>query len=78
MSVYNPLYVVAYDYAAFEAWCWKRGHNPVGKHVRYVRSIDTIRQLRTPVRFLFIPGWQARADWRRIYNRALIIGERPQ
>jgi len=78
VSIYSPVYVVAFDYAAFEKWCKRKGYDPTTRHLRYVRSVDTIRQLRSPVRFLFVDGWKARSDWRKIYNRALIIGERPK
>ena len=73
----DPLYVVAYDRRAFEDWCRTKGFDPNGKYVRYVRDVTVLKNLRSEVRILFIHGWGARKDWRKIYNRALIIGRRP-
>lgn len=77
MSTTDPLFVVAFNYAAYVNWCQAKGHAPHGGSVRYVRGIETLAHLRSDVRFLFLYGWDQRKDWRAIHNRALVIGRRP-
>lgn len=78
MSVTDPLYVVALNYRQFLDWCARKGYSPTGGAVRYVRGVETLAGLRTEVRILFIENWDDRSDARALYNRALIIGRRPQ
>jgi hypothetical protein len=77
VSTTDPLFVVAYNYNAFVKWCRAKGHAPHGGAVVYVRGADTLKGLRSDVRFLFLYGWQERSDSRAIFNRYLIIGRRP-
>jgi len=77
VSLTDPLYVIAYDRAGFEAWCTRRGINPDSRAVRYVRDVNVLNRLRHDVRILFIYGWQERKDGRALYNRAMVIGRRP-
>lgn len=78
MSVTDPLFVVALNYRQFVDWCRRKGISPTGQSVRYVRGVETLKGLRSEVRILFIENWDDRIDARAIYNRALIIGRRPQ
>ena len=76
MSTTDPLFVVAFNYAAYINWCQAKGHRPHNGSVRYVRDVNTLRGQRD-IRILFLYGWEGRTDWREIHNRALIVGRRP-
>lgn len=76
MTINDPLFVVAYNRQAFEAWCKRKGYNPNGRGVRYVRGVEVIDRQQN-IRILFVYGWQERSDARAIYNRAMLVGRRP-
>ena len=77
MSVTDPLFVVALDYRAFLAWCERKRIEPHSKEVVYVRDARRLMGQRD-IRILFLHGWVERKDWRAVYERAIIVGRRPQ
>lgn len=72
----DPLFVVARNYQQFQDWCRRKGYDPAGRHVRYVRGVDTLMGQRD-IRILFLHNWVDRSDARAVYNRAMIVGRRP-
>ena len=79
MSTTDPIYVVALNHRQFLDWCVRKRINPHQRPspVIYVRDVMTLRGVRD-ARIVFVQNWDDRKDWREIYNRALIVGRRPQ
>lgn len=78
MSTTDPLYVVARNYRQFLDWCQRKGHDPNSRAFRYVRDVKVLMGPRHSVRIIFVGNWRDRVDAVAIYNRALVIGRRPQ
>jgi len=63
-------YIVTADTVSFEHWCQSHGIPLLDDSVRYVRSAKQLKSLDVSD-VVLAKGWQARADWRDIYNEIL-------
>lgn len=70
------IYVVAGSTASYERWLSGPATAHEGVEIKLLGDHRTIRIMRPTDQIVLLRDWQAREDWRRIYNAMLATNRR--